>query len=264
MSPLDERIEYREGLADYLAELAPAPRNREPAGPGDDRRGEEWWPAATGSQEATLLIAIHQALAASHPNARVTPRPPTAAVSAEARSIAQVSEFDAFVLVAMVDRAQEERAVLDTARQLLDGDPLLNAVCLVDTAAPFASVVIDRRDVVAAIETPSGELLPPRQSRVPSSIGDAIVKFLDNAITPFGRLASTVIEAQAIDPGGLAVDVSAEAVRAVAASARGFKVEGKRPGYERVTRHQASITRLVEEALNRGDVDVAAMLEDDA
>ena len=164
----------------------------------------------------------------------------------------------------MVDRAQEERAVLHAARQLLDGDPLLNAVCLVDTAAPFASVVIDRRDVVAAIETPSGELRPPRQSRVPSSIGDALVKFLDNAITPFGRLASTVIEAQAIDPGGLAVDVSAEAVRAVAASARGFKVDGKRPGYERVTRHQASITRLVEEALNRGDVDVAAMLEDDA
>ena len=264
MSPLDERIEYRDGLADYLAELAPDPRNREPAGPRDDPRPEEWWPADTGSQEAELLIAIHQALAASHPSARVTPRPPTAAVPSQVRAVAHVSELDAFVLVALVDRPREERALLDAARQLLDGDPLLNAVCLVDTAAPFASVVIDRRDVVAAIETPSGELRPPRQSRVPSPIGDALVKFLDNAITPFGRLASTVIDAQAIDPGGLAVDVSAEAVRAVAASARGYKVEGKRPGYERVTRHQASITRLVEEALNRGDVDVAAMLEDDA
>jgi hypothetical protein len=56
--------------------------------------------------------------------------------------------------------------------------------------------------------------------------------------------------------------VSADAVRQVAASARGFKVEGKRPGYERVTRHQASITRLVEEALNSDEVDVSSIMED--
>ena len=263
VSPLDERIEYREGLADCLAELALDPGSREPAGPRADVRPEEWWPVETGSQEAELIIAIHQALAASHPSARVTPRPPTAAVPSQVRAVAHASELDAFVLVALVDRPRDERALLDAARQLLDGDPLLNAVCLVDTAAPFASVVIDRRDVVEAIETPSGELRPPRQSRARSPVGDALVKFLDAAITPFGRLASTVVDAQAIDSRGLAVDVSAEAVRAVAASARGYKVQGKRPGYERVTRHQASITRLVEQALNRGDVDVASMLEDD-
>ncbi|MDT7753903.1 MAG: hypothetical protein QOD96_7565, partial [Pseudonocardiales bacterium] len=64
------------------------------------------------------------------------------------------------------------------------------------------------------------------------------------------------------DSRQLAVDVSADAVRTVEASAKAFKTEGKRPGYERVKRHQASITRLVEAALNRPDVDVAATLED--
>ena len=136
-------------------------------------------------------------------------------------------------------------------------------MCLVEPAAPFLAVVVDRRDVVAAIETPSGEVRPPRQSRPGAPIGDALTKFLDAAITPFGRLASTVVDAQAIDPRQLAVDVAADAVRSVEASARGFKVEGKRPGYERVTRHKASITRLVEEALNDPDVDVASILEAD-
>jgi hypothetical protein len=38
-------------------------------------------------------------------------------------------------------------------------------------------------------------------------------------------------------------------------------VDGKRPGYERVTRHKASITRLVESALGDPDVDVASIME---
>ena len=141
---------------------------------------------------------------------------------------------------------------------------MLDAVCLVEPSAPFLSVVIDRRDVVDAIETPSGELRPPRQSRPAALVGDALTKFLDATISPFGRLAGTVVEGHAIDPHDLAVEVSAEAVRAVQASARGYKVQGKRPGYERVDRHRDAITRLVEAALTGSDVDVAAGLEDDA
>jgi len=57
--------------------------------------------------------------------------------------------------------------------------------------------------------------------------------------------------------------VSADAVRTVEASAKSFKTEGKRPGYERVKRHKAAITRLVEEALNAPDVDVASILDED-
>ncbi len=57
--------------------------------------------------------------------------------------------------------------------------------------------------------------------------------------------------------------MSADAVRTVEASAKGFKTEGKRPGYERVKRHKTAITRLVEEALNQPDVDVASILDED-
>jgi hypothetical protein len=49
----------------------------------------------------------------------------------------------------------------------------------------------------------------------------------------------------------------------VASSARSYKVEGKRPGYERVTRYAPRIARLVEDAL-AGDVDVESTLEDRA
>jgi len=230
--------------------------------PGEDA-AREWWPLDTTSDRAVLLKAVHQELSESHPGARITPRPPAAAGSEHLGAVALVAELDAFVLVAVVDAHLGDAARLEAARQALHADQLLNAVCLVDPAEPFLAVVVDRRDVVAAIETPSGELRPPRQSRPPAPAGLALSKFLDATISPFGRLARTFVEGRALDPRALAVDVSADAVRTVEASAKGFKTEGKRPGYERVKRHKPAITRLVEEALNQPGVDVASILDED-
>ena len=259
VTPFDERLEYRAALEDQMAELGRGALDDDPGGGGE---GDDWWLVDTPSERASLLMAIHHVLGETHPRARVSPRPPAAAASEHLTALALVSELDAFVLVASIDHPLEAPALLESARRALHADQLLNAVCLVEPDAPFPSIVVDRRDVVEAIEIPSGDLRPPRQSRPPAPIGEAITKFLDTTISPFGRLASTVVAGEPIDSCDLAVDVSAEAVRAVEASARGFKVEGKRPGYERVTRHQASITRLVEAALGDPDVDVASILED--
>ena len=261
-------------LLDRLGSVGPATveaariaRGRRPAPESlemeEDLGDHGWWPLDIRSERAELLTAIHQALSESHPGARITPRPAATAGSEHLSALALVAELDAFVLVAMLDHPLGDTARLEAARQVLHADQLLNAVCLVDPAEPFLSVVVDRRDVVAAIETPSGELRPPRQSRPPAPAGAALAKFLDTTISPFGRLARTFVEGRALDPRALAVDVSADAVRTIASSAKTFKTEGKRPGYERVKRHQASITRLVEEALNRPDVDVARLLDED-
>jgi hypothetical protein len=224
---------------------------------------QEWWPLDTPSDRAELLKAVHKVLSESHPGARIAPRPAPTAGSEHLSAVALVAELDAFVLVAVLEHPLGDAARLVAARQVLHADQLLNAVCLVDPAEPFLTVVVDRRDVVAAIETPSGELRPPRQSRPPAPVGTALSKFLDATISPFGRLARTFVEGQALDPRSLAVDVSADAVRTVETSAKGYKTEGKRPGYERVKRHKAAITRLVEEALNQPDVDVASILDED-
>ena len=223
---------------------------------------EGWWPLDTHTARAELLKGVHVALGESHPGARIAPRPAATAGSEHLTAVALIAELDAFVLVAVVEHSLSDAARLEAARQALHADQLLNAVCVAEPAAPFLSVVIDRRDVVAAIETPSGQLRPPRQSRPPAPVGTALSKFLDATISPFGRLARTFVEGQALDPRALAVDVSADAVRTVHGSAKGFKTEGKRPGYERVKRHQAAITRLVEEALNQPGLDVAAILEE--
>lgn len=236
-----------------------------PAGHRADDTGEDgWWPVEISSARAALLKAVHQALGESHPGARIAPRPPATAGSEHLSAVALVAELDAFVLVASLDRALDDAARLEAARQALHRDQLLNAVCLVEPAEPYLAAVVDRRDVVAAIETPSGHLRPPRHSRPLAPVGVALAKFLDATISPFGRLARTFVEGQALDPRALAVDVSADAVRTIHAAAKGYKTEGKRPGYERVKRHQAAITRLVEEALNRPDVDVTSILEDDS
>jgi len=236
-----------------------APSDEVIAGHGD----EQWWPLDAATPRAELLMAIHQGLGESHPGARISPRPAATAGSESLSAVALVAELDAFVLVAALDRPLDDTARLEAARQVLHADQLLNAVCLVAPAPSHLAVVIDRRDVVAAIETPSGRLRPPRQSRPPAAVGTALSKYLDATISPFGRLARTFVEGQALDPRALAVDVSADAVRTVEGSAKSFKTEGKRPGYERVKRHQASITRLVEQALNQPEVDVAAILDED-
>gem|GEM_PF-1072790 len=266
-SPLDERVEYRAALADHLAELAPARAEAlatERDGPGEQASEQgDWWQPAAGVVRSDLLMALLEALGGTHAAARVLPRPPAAAASEHLTALALVAELDAFVLVATVDGGGplQGPAPLEAARLALQADQLLNAVCLVDPVAPFMAVVVDRRDVVDAIETPSGELRPPRQSRPPAPVGDALVKFLDTTITPFGRLARTVVDADPVDPRALAAEVSAEAVRSVAGSARGYKVEGKRPGYERVAGHGTAIARLVEAALGDPDIDVASIME---
>jgi hypothetical protein len=264
----------------------PAPLEDRIEASGAGEADQDWWPLDTLTDGADLLKAIHQVLADSHPGARIAPRPAATAGSEHLSAVALVAELDAFVLVAAIDHPLDDAgglhlppptndagglhlppptntALLEVARQVLHADQLLNAVCLVEPGAPFLSVVIDRRDVVAAIETPSGELRPPRQSRAPAPVGVALSKFLDATISPFGRLARTFVEGQALDPRALAVDVAADAVRTVEGSAKAFKTEGKRPGYERVKRHKTAITRLVEEALNQPDVDVAAILDED-
>jgi hypothetical protein len=269
VSPLDERIEYREALADLVAQLASAASDDASAHDAGDEwapRGDEpedGWLLAAGSDRADLLMALNRALRGTHAPARVVPRPPATASSEYLSAVALVAELDAFVLVASVEGGGplQGSVPLEAARLALQADQLLNAVCLVEPVAPFMAVVVDRRDVVDAIETPSGQLRPPRQSRPPAPVGVALVKFLDATITPFGRLAGTIVAGQAIDARGLASGVAGEAVRSVAGSARGYKVEGKRPGYERVSRHQAAIARLVEAALADPDIDVAAIME---
>lgn len=258
----------RHTLVDRLGSLdavAVESARRAPAGGTldtvDEFVGGEWWPLDTASERAELLKAVHRELGDSHPGARIAPRPAATAGSEHLSAVALVVELDAFVLVAALDRPLTDAARLKAARLVLHADQLLNAVCLVEAAAPFLAVVVDRRDVVAAIETPSGELRPPRHSRPSAPVGIALSKFLDATISPFGRLVRTFVEGQALDPRALAVDVSADAVRTIHNSAKGFKTEGKRPGYERVKRHQEEITRLIEAALNQPGVDVAAILD---
>ena len=258
-SPLDERVEYREALADHMAALAPAGVLPDEA----DNAREDWWLLPDMSALGALLATMQVALGASHPNARIVPRSATGPATAHLRAVALVAELDAFVLVAIVDRDLDGSELLAAARDVLRADQLLDAVCFVEPDDPYMAVVIDRRDVVDAIETPSGAMQPPRRSRPTAIVGDALTKFLDATISPFGRLAGTVVDGCVHDPHDLAVDVSAEAVRAVGASARGYKVQGKRPGYERVVGHRDAIARLVEAALTSADVDVGEILEDD-
>ena len=98
-SALDERIEYRAALADSAAALGQA---------GDevlDTELDRWSVIDHRTAHADLFVAMHEALGESHPGARVTPAPVSAAGPAGVTAVASVSELDAFVLVAILDGA---------------------------------------------------------------------------------------------------------------------------------------------------------------
>ena len=95
------------------------------AGPDDsDRARDEWWLLADMSAAGALLAAMHASVSAAHSNARIVPRSTTGAATEHLNAVALVTELDAFVLVAIVDRDLE-------ARVYRPGDPT--------TATPFGA-----------------------------------------------------------------------------------------------------------------------------
>ncbi len=90
-------------------------------------------------------------------------------------------------------------------------------------------------------------------------------KYFDVFVDPFATFPIPNLDVLAIDTRALAVDKGAQAVRDQVARASGFKMLGKREGYERVEDHRAAVIESVAQALDRDvdHVDIEGLLDGD-
>jgi hypothetical protein len=265
-SPLDERIEYRQLLADRFAELGPAAFVEAPDMPDFDPdledEAEADWVLEYAPRNGPILHTIHAEVIADRPGCRLTPRHPATSGVELFTAVALLSELDAFILVGRLEREAEPEEFLYGARNAMNFDQLLSAVCVVEPRPPFGALVVDRRDVVDAYETPSGRLTPPRQSREWAPVGEALGKYLDFTVSPFRQLGGAGVDAASIDVAALAADVARAAVAKVERQAKSFKLPGKPEGYGRVVGYEPSVVRLIQAALADANVDVDEFLGD--
>jgi hypothetical protein len=266
-SMADERIQYRQHLADALVEMTTA--RFEPdttdlidddfsdVDPQDDSLDELL-------EDATIAQFVRQilnGLSSAHPTARLVPSSGLQVVQGSVRPIATVLHLDVFVGLVMTSTEVSADEFLELSRAMFHADLSLRAVCFTTDSPPFEARLIDRRVLVDAYETPMGRIAQHGTAITVGPVADVLVKYFDHVINPFRVVATGTVDVIAIDYRSIAVVVGAGAVRETAARASGYKIPGKADGYARVTSHRAAIVSIVEQALQGLDVNVAGLLD---
>ena len=265
-SMADERIQYRQHLADALVEMTTARFEPDTSAlidddfsdvdPQDDSLDELLEDATI----AQFVREILNGLRPAHPTARLVP---TSGLQLQGlvRPIATVLHLDVFVGLVMTSTEVSADEFLEFSRAMFHADLSLRAVCFTTDSSPFDTRLVDRRVLVDAYETPMGHIAQRGAEITVGPVADVLVKYFDHVINPFRVVATSIVDVITIDYRSIAVVVGAGAVREVAARASGYKIPGKADGYARVSAHRSAIVSIVEQALQGLDVNVAGLLD---
>lgn len=263
----DERIQYRQQLADALVEMTTTRFQPDPTElidddfsdmePQDDFLDQLF-------EDGTLAQFVREimtGLATAHPTARLAPSTRMQVAQGPVRPIGTVLHLDVFVGLVMISTDLSADEFLELSRAMFHADLSLRAVCFTTDSSPFEARLIDRRVLVDAYETPMGRLAQRGTDITVGPVADVLVKYFDHVINPFRVVITSTVDVITIDYRSIAVVAGAGAVREVAARASGYKIPGKADGYARVSSHQSAIVSIVEQALQGLDVDVASLLD---
>lgn len=266
-SMADERIQYRQQLADALVEMTTARFQPDTTSPIDedfsdaDTQDDFLAELLEDAQLAEFVREILNGLSAAYPTARLLPASGMQVVQGTVRPVATVVHLDVFIGLVMTSTAVPADEFLEFSRAMFQADLSLRAVCFTTDTAPFESRLIDRRVLVDAYEPPMGRIVQRGTDFIGGPVAEVLVKYFDQVINPFRVVARSTVDVITIDYRALAVDVGAAAVRDVAGRAGGYKIPGKADGYGRVTSHRTVVVSIVEQALKGLDVDIAALLD---
>lgn len=267
VSLTDDRIEYRQQLADALIELT-VPR-LDPDESDDNDAHDLLEDLRTDSALGTLIDdevtaeltdKLINGLWDSYPAARVLPARPAPGNTGDITMFATIVNIDVFVSVVTAATELPDEEVPELSRAVFDTDLSIHAVCFVTAHGTFDARLIDRRSLTQNYETPTGRLrLPDNLIRGP--VVDVLLKFFDLRVNPFRSFGTAAVDPITINHRDIAVQYGAGAVRDTAERASGLRVPGKAEGYSRVTDHRDAVIRIVEAALTRDTVDINAILE---
>lgn len=269
LSLVDNRIEYRQQLSDALVGLTTArldPDQSNEDGNHDlpvDISNDSAIRGLIGDEiSAELIGQLLDGLAHTYPAARVVPTQPSMGLVSNVSAFATIVNIDVLVSIVTLTLDIPDADLPEMSRSVFDADMSVHAVCFVSIEGSFDTRLIDRRALSDAYETPSGVLRVPED--VPHGpVVDVLGKFFDRRVNPFRAITTATIDPITISQRDLAVQHGSAAVRDIAKRAARLHVPGKADGYRRVTGHRDAVIRIVEQALTRDAVDIAAILEDE-
>jgi hypothetical protein len=223
----DQRVEYRQVVADLLSDLAPS---RWP-NPASDEPPE--------SDYDELCTLLSQELPGRHHGTKVSAvpfRPVLAYGETSLWTCARVTYLDTSVIVAMLDGAHLEEALLVTALanaclEVVHLEPDADAIAVTGKSSGWPTAVLRVPQLRTAFETPSGGRVPPRLKIEPLPVVDALAKFLDTQVTAWEETEPTAPKIQNLDFEQLALEAAIEAVGAVAAEGNRARIPAKQQAW---------------------------------
>lgn len=270
VSLMDDRIEFRQQLADALVELTTPRFDPDDSDDNDAHDLLEELPtdSALGALindeiTAELTDKLVNGLWETYPAARVLPARPTPGKAGDISTFATIVNIDVFVSIVTVATHLPDDTIPEVSRALFDTDLSVHAVCFVTAPGTYDARLIDRRSLNENYETPTGRLrLPENLHR--GDVVDVLLKYFDLRVNPFRTFDTAAVGPITINHRDIAVQYGAGAVRETAERAPSLRVPGKADGYSRVTDHRNAVIRIVEEALTHNTVDITAILEGEA
>jgi hypothetical protein len=224
----DQRVEYRQVVADLLADLAP----------------DTWTDDGPPGSELTELLSAELSLLNS--SAQVRPislhrEPVSTAISLF--PCARVTYLDTSLTVAALAGASLEEvlrspsalagACLNVARL----EPDAGAIAVtgrVPGGLDWSAVVLKVADLRAAYETPTGRKMAPRIAREPLPVIDAVMKYLDGQAPAWEVTEPVTTRIDGIDIAGLAGRSAADAVANVRVQYRRARTPAKKSAGDRL------------------------------
>ena len=223
----DQRIEYRQVVADLLSDLAPS---RWP-GPIADEVPESDYDELCGLLSQELPGWHYGTLVSAVPF-----RPVPAYGATSLWTCARVTYLDTSVIVAMLDGALLEEALLVAALataclEVVRLEPDADAIAVAGKTSGWPTAVLGVPQLRTAFETPSGGHVPPRLKVEPLPVVDALAKFLDTQVTAWEEIEPAMPKVQNLDFGELALEAANEAVNAVTAEGRRARTPAKQQAW---------------------------------
>ena len=208
----DQRIEYRQVIADLLADLAPSRWTDTDIGPVMESDCDE------------LIELLSRELPDRHHGALISSAPfryMSAYAETSLLTCARIAYLDTSVIVAILDGARLEDALqvgalADACLEVVRLEPDADAVAVADRSSGWPTAVFTVPQLHTAFETPGGSQIPPRLTTEPLPVIDALAKFLNTQVTAWEITEPAASRIQNLNFEQLALQCAAEAVAAVA------------------------------------------------
>jgi hypothetical protein len=243
----DQRLEYRQLIADLLADLSPAAYSDSDLtgaaedgvdlhGLAEELNGLTWRRAGT---QIRMLDIEHAPVDAAH----------------EMIATALVEDLDAAVLIAVLTGAAPASIltapqVARTCGVLLAKYPEADDVAVAIADEDWTSVVVTAAFAGRAVETPSGGLSEPRVAFQPMPLLDALLKHFDAHGTRWDEAERVHFDRAPLNVPVLAAAVSRAAVDRAIAEGRRAVTPAKKTAYMALDDHTvAAISALIESAV---------------